>query len=159
MQIVVPRFLAKRVLKEIHESIGHFGVHKTFDMVQRHFYWPSFHKDVEEYCASCELCAKNKVVPMPRSPMKPIEVKPQPFYMVGVDIIGPLKTTSQGNRYILSVIDYYTKYTEAEPLPNKEAKTVVKALEQIFSRHGMPSVLLTDQGRNFESHLFQGMFI
>ena len=37
LQIVVPRFLAKRVLKEIHESIGHFGVHKTFDMVQRHF--------------------------------------------------------------------------------------------------------------------------
>ena len=157
LQIVVPRFLAKRVLKEIHESIGHFGVHKTFDMVQRHFYWPSFHKDVEEYCASCELCAKNKVVPMPRSPMKPIEVKPQPFYMVGVDIIGPLKTTSEGNRYILSVIDYYTKYAEAEPLPNQEAKTVVKALEQIFSRHGMPSVLLTDQGRNFESHLFQSM--
>ena len=57
-------------------------------MVQRHFYWPSFHKDVEKYCASCELCAKNKVVPMPRSPMKPIEVKPQPFYIVGVDIIG-----------------------------------------------------------------------
>ena len=120
------------------------------------FFWPSFHKDVEEYCASCELSAKNKVVPMPRSPMKPIEVKPQLFDMVGVDI-GPLKTTSKGNRYILSMIDCYTKYAEAEPLPNQEAKTVVQALEQIFSRHGIPSVLLTDQGRDFESHRFQSM--
>ena len=157
LQILLPQFLTKRVLKEIHETISHFGVHKTFDMIQRRFYWPSFHKDDEEYCASCELCAKNKVVPMPRSPMKPVEVKLQPFYIVGVNIIGLLKTTSEGNRYILSVIDYYTKYAEAEPLPNQEAKTVVKALEQIFSRHGMPSVLLTDQGRNFESHLFQSM--
>ena len=65
-------------------------------MVQRRFYWPSFHKDVEECCASCELCAKNKVVPMPRSPMKPIEVKPQQFYVVGVDIIGPLKLHLKG---------------------------------------------------------------
>ncbi len=157
IQIVIPQFLTSKILKEVHESIGHFGVHKTFDMIQRRFYWPAFHKAVEDYCSSCELCAKNKIIPTPRRPMKPIEVKSQPFYMVGVDIIGPLKTTRQGNRYILSVIDYYTKYAEAEPLPNQEAATVVKVLEQIFSRHGMPTVLLTDQGRNFESHLFKSM--
>ena len=93
-----------------------------------------FLQDIEEYCAGCELCTKNKVVPMPRSPMKLIEGKPQPFYMMAVGIFGPLKTTSEGNSF-LSVIDKYTKYAEAEPLPNQEAKTVVKALKQIFSRH------------------------
>ena len=56
---------------------------------------------------------------MPCSPVTPIEVRPQPFYMVGADIIGPLKATSQGNRYILSVIGYFTKYAEAETLPNQ----------------------------------------
>ena len=69
--------------------------------------------------------------------------------MIGVDLIGPLKTSRSGNKYILSVIDYYTKYAEAEALPNQEAETIVRALEEIFARHGMPSVLLTDQGRNF----------
>ena len=83
--------------------------------------------------------------------MKPIEVAAIPFYMIGVDLVGPLKTTSQGNKYILSVIDYYTKYAEAIALPNEEAVTVAKALEDVFTRHGMPSVLLTDQGKNFES--------
>lgn len=73
--------------------------------------------------------------------------------MIGVDLVGPLKTTHQGNKYILSIIDYYTKYAEAIALP----KTVVPALEQVFASHGMPSVLLTDQGRNFESHLVKSI--
>jgi transposase InsO family protein len=89
--------------------------------------------------------------------MKPIDIVPVPFYMVGVDLIGPLKLTRQGNKYILSIIDYYTKYAEAIALPNQEAETVVRALEQVFARHGMPSVLLTDQSRNFESHLVTSM--
>ena len=89
--------------------------------------------------------------------MKPIDIVPVPFYMIGVDLIGPLKLTRQGNKYILSIIDYYTKYAEAIALPNQEAETVVRALEQVFARHGMPSVLLTDQGRNFESHLVASM--
>ena len=144
-------------MKVIHEEIGHFGVHKTFDALQKNFYWPGFYRSVEAYCRGCETCAKNKVVPRPRSPLHPIPVIPKPFHMVGVDLIGPLKTSKQGNRYILSVIDYYTKYAEAEALPNQEASTVVRALEHIFSRHGMPSILLTDQGATFESYLFSSM--
>ena len=157
LQLVVPSFLTSKILKEVHEGISHLGVHKTFDMLQKRFYWPGFHNAVENHCRTCEVCAKNKTVPRPRYPMNPIKIVPEPFYMVSADIIGPLKTTRQGNKYILTVIDYYTKYAEAEALPNQEAVTVVKALEQIFSRHGIPSILLTDQGRNFESHLFTSM--
>ena len=54
-------------------------------------------------------------------------------------------------------MDRETKYAEAIALPNQEAETVVRALEQVFARHGMPSVLLTDRGRNFESHLVKSM--
>ena len=150
-QVVVPLYAVSNVLEEAHRQVGHAGVAKTFDMIQRKFYWPGFFKSVEEFCRSCEVCKKNKTVPRPRSPMKPIEVVPIPFYMIGADLVGPLKTTSQGNKYILSVIDYYTKYAEAIALPNQEAVTVAKALEDVFARHGMPSVLLTDQGKNFES--------
>ena len=72
--------------------------------------------------------------------------------MIGVDI-GPLKSTSRGNKYI----DYYTKYAEAVALPNQEAVTIARALEDIFARHGMPSVLLTDQGSNFESKVMTSL--
>ncbi len=155
-QIVVPTYVASNILQEAHFQVGHLGVAKTFEMIQRKFYWPGFFKAVEEFCRNCEVCAKNKAVPRPRSPMKPIKVLPVPFYMIGVDIIGPLKT-SRGNKYILSVIDYYTKYAEAVALPNQEAVTVARALEDIFARHGMPSVLLMDQGSNFESKVMTSL--
>ena len=156
-QIVIPKFFSPKILHQIHAQIGHFGVHKTFDMLQKRFYWPGFHSDVENFCKSCEVCLTNKATPRPRKPLKPIEVQPIPFYMVGIDIVGPLKTTKHGNRYILSIIDYYTKYAEAEPLPDQQAETVVRKLETIFARHGMPSIIITDQGSNFESHLFSSM--
>ena len=156
-QIVIPKFFSKRIIHQVHTLIGHFGIHKTFDLLQKRFYWPGFHNDVENFCKSCEICLTNKVVPRPRKPLKPIDVQPIPFHMVGIDIVGPLKTTKHGNRYILSVIDYYTKYAEAEALPNQLAETVVRALETIFARHGMPSIIITDQGTNFESHLFSSM--
>jgi hypothetical protein len=148
-QIVVPTYLPPSILEEAHCQVGHLGIAKIFEMVQRRFYWPGFFKAVEEFCRNCEVCAKSKAVPRPQSPMKPIEVVPIQFYMIGVDIICPLKTMSRGNKYILSVIDYYTKYAEAVALPNQEAVTVARALEDIFARHGMPVVLLTDQGSNF----------
>ena len=156
-QLVVPLHTVPNVLEEAHRQVGHAGVAKTFDMIQRKLYWPGFFKSVEEFCRSCEVCAKNKTVPRPRSPMKPIEVVPIPFYMIGVDLVGPLKTTSQGNKYILSVINYYTKYAESIALPNQEAVTVAKAVEDVFARHGMPSVLLTDQGKNFESKVMASL--
>ena len=114
-------YLTASILEEAHGQVGHLGIAKTFEMVQRNFYWPGFFIDVKKYCRNCETCAKNKTVPRSRSPMKPIELVPIPFYKIGVDIIGPLKTTSSGKKYILSVIDYYTKYAEAAALPNEEA--------------------------------------
>ena len=77
--------------------------------------------------------------------------------MVGVDIIGPLVRTRAGNRYILTLIDYFTKYREAIPLPSQEAETVARALEEIFARHGIPAVILTDQGSNFESKIIKSI--
>ncbi len=153
-------------MKDAHQQVGHLGIAKTFEMIQRGFYWPrfredfiGFYKDVETFCKSCEICARNKVVQRPRNPMKPIDIVPVPFYMVGVDLIGPLKLTRQGNKYILSIIDYYTNYTEAIALPNQEAEKVVRALEQVFAQHGVSSVLLMDQGRNFVSHLVTSMCV
>ena len=105
-------------------------------MLQKRFYWPGFHNDVKNFCKSCEICLTNKATPRPRKPLKPIEVHPSTFYMDGIDIVGPLTTTKHENRYILSVIDYYTKYAKAEPLPDQQAKTVVHKLETIFAPHG-----------------------
>ena len=153
-QVVVPELLRMEVLRKVHDSLGHRGVKKTFAAIQDRFYWPRFYRDVELFINGCEVCLRNKVVPRPRWPLKPIEIIPVPFYMIGMDIVGPMKTTSRNNKYILTVIDYYTKFGEAVPLQdNQKSETICRVLEEIFSRHGMPTILLTDQGSNMESHV------
>ena len=73
-----------------------------------------------------------------------------------MDIVGPLPRTSRENRYILTVVDHFTKLAEAYPLQDQEAQTVARAfVNEFVSRYGVPYVIHTDQGTNLESNLFK----
>ena len=77
---------------------------------------------------------------------------------VCIDILGPLPLTRQKHKYILVITDIFTKWTEAVPLPDQEARTVTKAFVDTFvSRFGTPLQVHSDQGRNFEAKIFQEM--
>lgn len=121
LKVVVPKFAFHPILKDTHQRVGHLGVTKTFEIIQRRFYWLVFFRDVREFCKNC----KNEEVPRPQSPMKPIDMVLVPCYMVEVDLIGPLTLTRQGNRYILTIIDYYTNYREEIAFHNQVAEAVV----------------------------------
>ena len=70
----------------------------------------------------------------------------------------PLPETEQQNKYLLIVADYFTKWTEAFPICDQEATTVADIMvKKIVSRYGVPLVLHSDQGRNFESTVFAEM--
>ena len=70
---------------------------------------------------------------------------------IAIDILCELPSTEQGNRHILVVSDYYTKWTEAFAMPNMEAQTVAKILvQEIIARFGVPYSIHSDQGSQFE---------
>ena len=79
----------------------------------------------------------------------------EPFSRVAIDIVGPLHRTRKGNRYILTLCDYSTKYPEAVALKVIDTETVANALIEIFSRTGIPKEILSDQGSNFTSSLMR----
>jgi len=114
-------------MKLAHDSImsGHQGVKKTYDRVIEHFFWPGVHGDVVRYCRSCDICqrtvTKGRVSKLPLGKMPLIDL---PFKRVAVDLVGPIApVTDQGNRYILTMVDYATRYPEATPLMSIEAET------------------------------------
>ena len=75
---------------------------------------------------------------------------------VATDVLGPLPETERGNKYILIEMDYFSKWPEAYALPNQEAVNVADVLvPQFFTRFGVPAELHSDQGRDFESRVFQ----
>lgn len=159
-QILVPREKVSEVLEEVHDSPSgsHFGINKTLQRIRKRFYWATCKRDVEDWCAFCKICiAKKGPSGKGKSPLQVYNVG-APFERIQVDILGPLPTTLNGNRYVLVVLDCFTKWAEAIPLKNKRATTVAKILvEQVFSRHGIPLELHTDQGKNFESRLLLEM--
>ena len=82
----------------------------------------------------------------------------KPFQHLAIDIVGPLLRSRAGNKYILTICDYGTRYLEAVPLPSIEAEQIAKELVKLFSRVGIPNEILTDQGTNFMSTLLQEIY-
>ena len=81
-----------------------------------------------------------------------------PLERVALDVLGPLPDSDRGNKYILIIGDYFSKWTEAYAIPNQEATTVARVLvEEFVARFGIPRQIHSDQGRNFESKVFQEM--
>ena len=159
-KLVLPDSLKKEVLKQLHDSpaTGHLGFRNTTERVKARFYWCGLRRDVESWCVRCDLCAsRKKPSKTSRAPMKSYNVG-APMERIAIDVMGPLPTTDRDNKYILVISDYFTKWTESYPMPNQEAETVANVVVREFiSRFGVPRQLHSDQGRNFESKLFQEM--
>ncbi|CAH8627089.1 unnamed protein product [Dicrocoelium dendriticum] len=153
-RIVVPRTLVSEVLSELHKQLGHAGINKLESAARQRFWWPHQRRDVINFCQSCETCAtfKNPHITQ-RAPLQPI-VAGYPNEIVGVDLIGPLRETPRGNRYILVMVDYFTKWCEAVPLSQADTVTVTTAMvNQWICQWGAPGQLHSDRGSSFESSL------
>jgi len=158
--LVLPKSLRKKVLDSLHSSktAGHLGREKTLPKVRGRFYWVGMSVDVRAYVKRCADCARKKNPPRKsRAPLKQLPVG-APLERVAIDVLGPLTETHQGNSYILVVGDYWTKWMETYPIPDQQAETVAaKLVEEFVCRFGVPEELHSDQGRNFESAVFQEM--
>ncbi|KAJ3665873.1 hypothetical protein Zmor_001338 [Zophobas morio] len=92
--------------------------------------------------------------------MQHMPVPSCPWGFASMDIVGPLNVTTSGNRYILTCMDYLTRYPEAIPMPDMKASTVAKTfVQKIILRYGTPRALLTDCGKQFLSELFKEICI
>ena len=125
---------------------------------------------------SCDRCqCGNKKLKKAVGGLHPIPVKPSLFWQLGMDMIGPLPETPRGNKYVVTLTDYFSKWAEATPLPSKHAEGVARFIYsvsihmseqvtdnykhnilcfvQVICRFGSPETLITDQGREFVNEL------
>ena len=147
-QLVVPVGFRDKVLRLAHETLlaEHLGIKKTLDRVVSEFFWPGVCGDVARICKSCDICQrtiqKGRVTKVPLGKMPLIDT---PFKRVAVDIVSPTEPRSdKKSRYILTMIDYATRYPEAVALPSIETERVAEALIAMFSRVGIPSEMLME---------------
>ena len=155
--VVLPASLVPEVISQLHSDpmSGHLGVDKTISRIVERYYWPWYTKDAEEFVRICEPCQKRKPgYPLGRARLQSMPVG-APFEMVAMDFLELPKTT-RGNRYVHVVADYFTRWPEVFALPDQRSETVARTLvDGVITRHGVPSVLHSDQGRNFEGKVIK----
>ena len=137
-------------------SYGHVGRDKLYHVLRDRFYWPGMYTDIRRWVSACVKCRQIKD-PQPKSHglLQPIKTT-YPFEIVGIDILGPLKTTARGYKYILVFVDYFTNWVEACPLKTLEADEVAERFySTIIVRHGCPTKVITDQGTQFTAAVFK----
>ena len=154
--LIVPPAFQETILKKVH-NMGHFGRKRTYALLRKKYYWPGMSVDTGRIVRECESCQVNKLTrPQKREYEKfPITSR---FKTVHTDIVGPIRTTASGKRYIMTIMDRFSRWMEAVPLRSMEAETIAKAFYETWvCRYGLPDYLISDQGTNFESRLFNEM--
>lgn len=158
-QLLVPTKLRDQVLRLAHDSVlaGHLGVKKTKERILAEFYWPGVQGDITRYCQSCDICQKTfPKGKVPKIPVGELPLIDTPFSRVAVDLVGPIHPSSdKGNRFILTMMDYATRYPEAKALKYIDSNTVAEALFQMFCRVGIPREVLSDMGKQFTSDVMK----
>ena len=160
-QIILPlKLFREATLEELHggKTGGHFGVSRTLAKLKTRYYWSGMAADVRAWCRKCNVCAKRKSPAQKRrAPLRQYQVG-APMERVALDLVCPLPETERGNKWVLVIGDYFTKWMEAYALPDSKAETVAQAfVENFVCRYGVPQELHSDQGRNFESDVFTEM--
>jgi hypothetical protein len=146
------------LLMEIHG--GDCGSHSSsctlVGKAFRHgFYWPTALQDAAEFVKSCEACQfHGKQIHTPAQALQMIPPS-WTFIVWGVDILGPFLMAVGGYRFLFIAIDEFTKWPEATPVISITQGVVVAFLKSIVCSFGVPSRIITDNGTQFKSQLFQ----
>ena len=135
--------LKQRLLHSYHNSLlsSHRGRDATYSAISRDFYWRNLAKDVRRWVNRCTECIKYKTLTQKPSPMN-VRMYLYPFHTLGIDFVGPLPTSSSGNKYILTSVCPFSNFLISVPVPDKTATTTPKALlDNVFCKFGFSAVI------------------
>ena len=140
--LVVPPSERERVLQQLHQF--HQGITKPQLVMCRCIFWPGINKPIEEVVHQCETCtwfqAQNAA-----APLMPTPTPSCPWQMCATDIF-----TLEGVNYLICS-DFYSKMILIQCLPSGQSNTikVISLLKEMFSEHGIPEVLHSENGLQY----------
>ena len=153
-RLVVPDSLKAFVLWRHHglPLAGHHGRKRTYEEISRRFWWKGMWKTTRRWVRACDVCSRRKMSRPKRQGVPRFILCSYPFEMVSIDLLGPLPVTLSGNKYLLTILDCFSRWPIVVPLPDTSAPTVALALfQRLLTMHGRPTRILSDRGRQLIS--------
>ena len=145
-QIVVPSSMRTEMRKSLHQA--HQGIEKTKSMARQALFWPTMNAEITDMIQNCDSCQQHRNR-QTAEPLMQHDVPDQPWYKVGTDLFNLL-----GKTYLM-VVDYHSKYFEISTLADTTASTVVQRTKNIFSKHGIPKLVFSDNGPEYSSRVYK----
>ncbi len=152
----VPAGMRRLVFDTLH-SMSHPVIRATQHLITERFVWPHINRDVRLWTKECLRCQRSKINRHTSAPLSTFAPPSARFDSIDLDLVGPLPH-SNGYSYLLTVIDRFTKWPEALPLPNIRAETITRTfLQGWVARFGTPTTVTTDRGSQFQSDLWSSL--
>ena len=144
-RILIPKAMRPEMLKRIHSRhLGEeFCRRKTRDV----FYWPNMSSEIKDMFGQCTTCNEYQKM-LTKEPLMTHPIPERPRSRVAIDIL-----TLRSENYLLTV-DFYSDFWEVYRLGDITAATVIELCKMHFSRHRVPDVMVTDNGKQFDSKEF-----
>ncbi|XP_023230455.1 uncharacterized protein LOC111630574 [Centruroides sculpturatus] len=146
VRVCVGEEIMDQVIWSFHSSplSGHLGAEKTCNLIDRYYYIRDLKNRVKQVIRRCKIYQKHNLH-RGRAPFQETETSNFPFQKVATDIVGPLPVSQDGNRYILTIIDIFTRYAEAIPIPDQSACTIAKGIfDYLICRYECPDLIISD---------------
>ena len=137
---VVPKSLLKDMLQCIHAS--HLGIDGCLRQARECLYWPRMSSEIKDYIQQCEV-SRSTDSKQQKEPLQPHEIPSRPWAKVAVDLFH-----CNGQQYLI-IVDYFSGFWEVEPLTSTLSRDVIRKMKMDFARHGIPDVVISDNGPQF----------
>ena len=154
--------VANYVMREIHEGIcrNHSGARSLVNkLIQVGYYWPTMQKDTQTYVKTCDKCQRfSNIIRQPFEELSPV-IAPWLFAQWRLDIMGPFPVAVRQLKFLVVGMDYFTKWVEAEALATITEKNIRSFVRKnIICRYGIPRVLVSNNGRQFDNSAFRDFY-
>ncbi|XP_070803581.1 uncharacterized protein, partial [Pituophis catenifer annectens] len=147
-RVVIPSRLKEKVLTLLHE--GHPGIVRMKGLARSYVWWPSMDADITEWVGKCQPCQESRSDP-PTAPVREWERPQGPWSRIHIDFAGPF----HGQTFMV-IVDAFSKWLEIKLMKATTTDATIRELRQLFATHGLPDILVSDNGPQFTATQFEG---
>jgi len=147
-RVIVPPQGRKLVLEELHDT--HLGASKMKSLARAYIWWPKMDTEIEHLAKSCSSCQETNSSPA-KAPLHPWEWPALPWSRLHLDFAGPYL----GHMFLV-LVDAHSKWLDVQLMHSITSENTISKLKEIFSIHGLPQKIVTDNGSSFTSSTFKG---
>lgn len=154
-RLYLPADLRYDVVSTTHRELVHLGVDKTLSKVKENFYFPKMREFVTKYVNRCIHCMFYKVPKKGDLYWHPLDKGNEPFQVIHLDHVGPFVLTERDNKYILTIVDGFSKYVVLRAVKDVTATETVYFVREYICTYGRPERIITDRGTAFTAAAFE----